>query len=191
VPIPDVATAAYRPNDLPDGLEPGLEAVHVYEPPGYTFPFGAHCCVVGVDRETGRVRVERYLAVDDCGTVINPMMADGQVMGGIAQGIGQALQEQVRYGDSGQPETTTLGEYLVPAAPDLPGYELDRTVTPTAVNCLGVKGIGESGATGAPPAVVNAVIDAITRASPGLPVPHLDMPLTPEKVWAALTGGSQ
>ena len=191
MPIPAVATAAYRPNDLPDGLDPGLEVMHVYEPPGYTFPFGAHCCVVGVDRDTSRVRVERYLAVDDCGTVINPMTADGQIMGGIAQGIGQALYEQVRYSDSGQPQTTTLADYLVPTAADLTRYELDRTVTPTAVNCLGVKGIGESGATGAPPAVVNAVIDAITRARPGSRVRQLDMPLTPEKVWTALTGGSQ
>lgn len=191
LPIPAVATAAYRPGDLPDGLDPGLEAVHVYEPPGYTFPYGAHCCVVGVDRDTGRVQVERYIAVDDCGTVINPMMADGQIMGGIAQGIAQALLEQVRYDGSGQPGTTTLADYLVPEAPDLPGYELDRTVTPTPVNCLGVKGIGESGATGAPPAVVNAVIDALARANPGSRIQHLDMPLTPEKVWATMAGGSQ
>jgi carbon-monoxide dehydrogenase large subunit len=122
--------------------------------------------------------------------VINPLLADGQIMGGVAQGIAQALFEEVRHDASAHPRTTTLSDYLVPGAPDLPAYELDRTVTPTPVNPLGAKGIGESGATGAPPAVVNAVVDALARAFPERRIHHLDMPLTPEKVWATMRGGS-
>jgi carbon-monoxide dehydrogenase large subunit len=136
------------------------------------------------------VSVERYLAVDDCGTVVNPMLADGQIMGGVAQGIAQALLEEVRHDTAARPRTMTLADYLVPGASDLPAYELDRTVTPTPVNPLGAKGIGESGATGAPPAVVNAAVDALARAFPDRGIRHLDMPLTPEKVWATMRGGA-
>jgi carbon-monoxide dehydrogenase large subunit len=190
VSVAEAAMAAHRPGDLPADIPAGLEAVHYFEPPNYTFPSGAHCCVVGVDRRTGQVNVERYLAVDDCGTVVNPMLADGQIMGGVAQGIAQALLEEVRHDEAARPRTTTLVDYLVPGVSDLPSYELDRTVTPTPVNPLGAKGIGESGATGAPPAVVNAVVDALARAFPEREIRHLDMPLTSEKVWAAMRGGS-
>jgi carbon-monoxide dehydrogenase large subunit len=179
----EVANKAYRPTQLGD-IEPGLEATARFEPPNLTFPSGAHCCVVEVDRDTGRVRIRRYVAVDDCGVVINPLMAQGQIMGGVAQGIAQAMYEKVSYGPDGQPLTTTLAEYLVPSAADLPRFELGHTVTPTPSNSLGAKGIGESGATAAPQAVVNAVVDALSH----LGVRDLEMPLTPERVWRAMNG---
>jgi carbon-monoxide dehydrogenase large subunit len=184
----EVANKAYRPTQLGD-LEPGIEVTAFYEPSLTTCPSGAHCCVVGVDRETGRVTVERYVGVDDCGVVINPLMARGQVMGGVAQGIAQALYEQVSYSESGQPLASTLAEYLVPSAAEMPRFELDHVETPTPVNPLGAKGLGESGATAAPQAVVNAVIDALSH----LGVRDLQMPLTPERVWRAMqtaTGGA-
>jgi carbon-monoxide dehydrogenase large subunit len=141
---------------------------------------------VEVDRETGRVRIRRYVAVDDCGTVINPLLAKGQVHGGLAQGIAQALLEEVRYDADGQPSTATLVDYTVPAAPDLPRYETDHIETPTSFNPLGAKGLAESGATAAPQAVVNAVVDALAH----LGVRNIDMPCTPEKVWRLLQSGN-
>jgi carbon-monoxide dehydrogenase large subunit len=141
-----------------------------------------HLAVVEVDRETGKVRLVRYLAVDDCGRVLNPMMVDGQRHGGIAQGVGQALFEEVLYDEMGQPTTSTLGDYALPRAADFPEFELDRTVTPTPRNPLGAKGIGEAGTIGSTPAVVNAVVDALSH----LGVTHVDMPTTPEKVWRVL-----
>jgi carbon-monoxide dehydrogenase large subunit len=177
----EVANKAYRPTQLGD-LEPGIEVTAFYEPRLTTCPSGAHCCVVGVDRETGRVTIERYVGVDDCGVVINPLTARGQVMGGVAQGIAQALYEQVSYGENGQPLTSTLAEYLVPSAAEMPRFELDHVETPTPVNTLGAKGLGESGATAAPQAVVNAVLDALSH----LGVRDLQMPLTPERVWRAI-----
>jgi carbon-monoxide dehydrogenase large subunit len=182
----DVAFASFRPLDVPEGFGAGRLDETVYnEVPNFSFPSGAYGCVVGIDRDTGEVTVEDYVCVDDCGTVINPLLAEGQVQGGVAQGIAQAVYEHFTYDDAGQPRTGTLMDYLVPAAPDLPHFgEMGRVVTPTENNSLGAKGIGESGAVGAPPAVANAVVDALS----GFGVKHLDMPYTPEKLWRVLSG---
>jgi aerobic carbon-monoxide dehydrogenase large subunit len=182
----EVAAKAYRATQLGD-LEVGIEATAWFEPPNNTFPSGAHCCLAEVDRETGRVTLLRYVAVDDCGTVINPLTAKGQIMGGVAQGIAQALYEKVTYTPEGQPLTTTLADYLVPTAAEIPRFEIAHTVTPTPTNSLGAKGLGESGATAAPQAVVNAVVDALSH----LGVRDLEMPLTPERVWRAMNGGAR
>ncbi len=182
----EVANKAYRATQIGD-LEVGIEATAVFDPPNNTFPSGAHCCLVEVDRETGRVTLLRYVAVDDCGTVINPLTAKGQIMGGVAQGIAQALYEKVVYTEDGQPLTTTLAEYLVPSAAEIPRFDVAHTVTPTPTNSLGAKGLGESGATAAPQAVVNAVVDALSH----LGVRDLEMPLTPERVWRAMDGGAR
>jgi len=176
-----LAARAYN-GQVPHGDEPGLEANRFFKPEGETFPFGMHLAVVEIDRETGKVRLVRYLAVDDCGRVLNPMMVDGQRHGGIAQGVGQALFEEVHYDETGQPTTSTLGDYALPRAADFPEFELDRTVTPTPRNPLGAKGIGEAGTIGSTPAIVNAVVDALSH----LGISHLDMPTTPEKVWRVL-----
>jgi len=173
-----LAARAYN-GQVPEGDEPGLEANRFFKPEGETFPFGMHLAVVEIDRETGKVKLIRYLAVDDCGRVLNPMMVDGQRHGGIAQGVGQALFEEVLYDETGQPTTSTLGDYALPRAADFPEFELDRTVTPTPRNPLGAKGIGEAGTIGSTPAIVNAVVDALSH----LGVNHVDMPTTPEKVW--------
>jgi carbon-monoxide dehydrogenase large subunit len=177
-----LAARAYN-GQVPEGDEPGLEANRFFKPEGETFPFGMHLAVVEIDRETGKVRLVRYLAVDDCGRVLNPMMVDGQRHGGIAQGVGQALFEEVLFDELGQPTTSTLGDYALPRAADFPEFELDRTVTPTPRNPLGAKGIGEAGTIGSTPAIVNAVVDALSH----LGVRHVDMPTTPEKVWRVLS----
>jgi len=171
-----------RARELPRGMEPGLEATSYFSPPEYTYPFGAHVCTVEVDRETGEISILRYVAVDDCGRVINPMLVEGQVHGGIAQGIGQALYEEVVYDEGGQCLSGTLMDYAVPKAGQLPRYDCSRTETPTNVNPLGVKGVGEAGTIGATPTVVNAVLDALAPYG----VVNLDMPLKPEKIWRAL-----
>jgi len=176
-----IAARAYS-GRVPDGDEPGLEANRFFKPDGETFPFGMHVAVVEVDRETGRVSLVRYLAVDDCGRVLNPMMVDGQRHGGIVQGVGQALFEEARYDESGQFTTSTLGDYALPRAADLPEFELDRTVTPTPRNPLGAKGIGEAGTIGSTPAIVNAVVDALSHFG----VNHVDMPARPERIWRIL-----
>jgi carbon-monoxide dehydrogenase large subunit len=181
----DVALAAYLAHDLPDGMEPGLETTSFYNPSNFVFPFGTHLAVVEIDRETGEVELVRYVAVDDVGNVINPMIVDGQLHGGIAQGVGQALWEEGVYDEGGQLLTATLLDYAVPRAHRLPSYELDRTVTPCPHNPLGVKGVGEAGAIASPAAVTNAVLDALAPFG----VEHLDMPLTPEKVWRAMRAG--
>jgi carbon-monoxide dehydrogenase large subunit len=182
VPFGQVALTAYVPHNYPEGLEPGLEETSFYDPSNFCFPFGAHACVVEVERDTGQVRILRYVAVDDVGNVMNPMIVDGMVHGGIAQGVGQALWEGAVY-DAGQLVTGSMMDYAVPKADMLPMYETDRTVTPTPVNPLGVKGAGETGTIAATPAVVNAVIDALAP----LGVDHIDaMPLSAERVWAAI-----
>src|SRR5215471_18416301 len=184
VPFGAVALTAYVPHNYPEGLEPGLEETSFYDPANFCFPFGAHACVVEVDPDTGHVQIVRYLAVDDVGNVINPMIVDGMVHGGIAQGAAQALWEGAVYDDqSGQLVTGSMMDYALPKADMLPMYETDRTETPTPVNPLGIKGAGETGTIAATPAVANAVIDALS----GLGVDHIEtMPLTPERVWTTL-----
>lgn len=182
VTLAEVALRSLKPHLLPEGVDPGLEETAHHEPSNLSYPSGAHCCVVEIDRETGRVDVVRYVAVDDCGTVINPLLATGQIHGGLAQGIAQALYEEVSYDEDGQPRTGNLVTYTVPAAEDLPPYETHHLVTPTSFNPLGAKGLGESGATAAPQAVVNAVVDALSH----LGVRDVEMPCTPAKVWGLL-----
>ena len=184
VPFGAVSLTAYVPHKYPDNLEPGLEETSFYDPSNFCFPFGAHACVVEVDRDTGTVKILRYVAVDDVGKVINPMIVDGMVHGGIAQGVGQALWEGAVYDEgSGQLVTGSMMDYALPKADMLPLYETDRTVTPTPVNPMGIKGAGETGTIAATPTVVNAVIDALAP----LGVDHIEaMPLTSERVWKAI-----
>ncbi len=184
----EIGWASLSPTQLPDDIAAGcLDEVVFAEPTGFTFPNGAYVCVVGIDRDTGAVEVEKFWTVDDCGTVINPLLAEGQVEGGVAQGIAQALLEEMVYSETGQPLTSTLVDYLAPSAADVPDLSLTgRTTTPTPHNTLGAKGIGESGAIGSPPAVINAVVDALS----GFGVKHVDMPATPEKVWNLMQGGA-
>ncbi len=177
--IQEVALAAHVAHNIPPDFEPGLMATHFFEPKNFTFPFGTHICVVEVDRETGDVKIARYVAVDDCGNQINPLIVAGQVHGGIAQGLAQALFEEAIYDENGQLLTGELMDYAVPKAHQLPRYELDHTVTPTPVNPLGAKGVGEAGTIGSTPAVANAVIDALAPFG----VKHVDLPLRPEKLW--------
>jgi carbon-monoxide dehydrogenase large subunit len=178
----EVAAMAHLGHHLPIGEEPGLEAIAAFDPKGLSASFGTHVAVVEVDPETGRTRIERYLAVEDCGTVINPLLADGQVHGGAAQGIGQALIEVLRYDAAGQAHTADPIGMAVPHAAHVPAIETDRTVTPSPLTPLGAKGVGEGATIGAPPAVVNAVTDALAP----LGVRHIDMPLHPETVWRAI-----
>ena len=179
----EISGAAHiPPNELPADIEPGLEESAFYDPENFVFPFGAHACVVEVDAETGKVKVVRYVAVDDCGPAINPMLIDGQIHGGIVHAIGQALYEQVVYDEDGQLVTGTFVDYALPTAAEVPSFETDRTETPSPVNTLGVKGIGEAGTIAATPAVAAAVLDAIKP----LGVTELDMPLTPMRVWQAI-----
>jgi carbon-monoxide dehydrogenase large subunit len=182
----DLAQSAYHAKSIPSGFEPGLEATAFFEPSNYTFPFGAHIAVVEVDPETGEVQFRRYVGVDDCGRIINPLTVHGQVHGGIAQGLGQALLEEAVYDESGQLITGTLMDYAIPKATDLPWFELDKTETPSPVNPLGVKGVGEAGTIGSTPAIVNAVVDALAPFG----VRHIDMPLKSEKVWKAIQAGA-
>ena len=178
-----IAARAYG-EGLPDGIESGLEATEFFRPPALVYPFGAHIAVVEVDRETGRVTVRDFISVDDCGVRISPTLVTGQVHGGLAQGIAQALLEELVYGADGQLVTGTLMDYAVPHADDLPSFVTDQTVTPTPRNPMGAKGIGEAATIGATPAIVNAVVDALRPFG----VRHLDMPLRPERVWQALKG---
>ena len=180
--LADISLAAYVPENIPDGMEPGLEENAFYDPENFVYPFGAHAAVVDVDVETGKVTVARYVAVDDCGPAINPTLIDGQVHGGIAHGIGQALFEQVVYDEEGQLVTGTFVDYALPTAAEMPSFETDRTETPSPVTSLGVKGVGEAGTIASSPAIVNAVVDALRP----LGVTYLDMPLTPMRVWRAI-----
>jgi aerobic carbon-monoxide dehydrogenase large subunit len=182
VSLAEVAEAAYNGAHLPQGQAPGLEATSRFKSEGTTFPFGSHLCMVEIDPETGDVRIVRYIAVDDCGRVINPLLVDGQIHGGIAQGVSQALLEAVVYDEQGQLLTGTLSEYGIPKAHLLPRLERGVSVTPTPRNPLGAKGIGEAATIGSTPAVVNAVVDALSHVG----IRHLDMPLTPERVATAL-----
>lgn len=178
----ELAKVAYQPHLLPEGMTGGLEAHSIFSPGNATWPFGTHMAVVEVDPETGDVDILRYLAMDDCGNVINPMIVDGQVHGGIAQGVGQAMFEDAIYDGDGNLLTGSLVDYPLPTAADLPTFELARTVTPTDINPLGVKGIGEAGTIGSAQTIVNAVVDALRP----LGVTHIDMPLRPKRVWQAI-----
>ena len=178
----EVALACYLASSLPEGMEPGLEATSFFDPPNFTWPFGTHIAVVEVDADTGEVKLLRYIAVDDVGNVINPMIVDGMVHGGITQGVGQALQEEAIYDDSGQLLTGSMMDYAVPTADVLPSFEVERTVTPSPTNPLGVKGAGETGTIGASAAVINAVVDALAPFG----VKNIDMPAKPERVWRAI-----
>jgi carbon-monoxide dehydrogenase large subunit len=181
----DVARRAYS-DELPPELQGGLSGDEDFKPKGNLYPFGTHICVVEIDPDTGHIDIVHYLTVDDCGKVINPMLVTGQVHGGIAQGVGQALLEGAHFDELGNLLTGSLLDYAVPRADDLPAFETNRTETPSPLNPLGVKGIGEAGTIGATPAVVNAVVDALSH----LGVRNLDMPITAEKVWKALNGES-
>ncbi len=178
--IQECAFAAYT--NMPQGMEPGLEATHYYDPPNLTFPFGSYICVVDLDRGTGEVKVRRFVAVDDCGNIINPMIVDGQIHGGLAQGVGPALYEEISYDEDGNISGGSFLDYYVPTALECPNWETDKTVTPSPHHPFGAKGVGESATVGAPPAIANAVVDALSH----LGVTHLDIPITPEKVWQLL-----
>lgn len=180
----DIALTAYVPHVYPANLEPGLDFSSFYDPTNFTYPFGCHIAVVEVDKETGATKLKRFIAVDDVGNVINPMIVDGQIHGGLAQGIGQALLEGIEFDGNGQIINASYMDYAMPRADDLPMFELDRQVTPCPHNPLGVKGAGEAGCIGSTPAVVNAVIDALW--SGGHKVKDIRMPLTPERVWTAM-----
>jgi carbon-monoxide dehydrogenase large subunit len=185
--IPELAFSAWTAHALPEGVEPTLEATSVWDPPNFTFPSGTHVCVVEVDTETGETEIVRYVAVDDCGEVINPMIVDGQIHGGIAQGIAEAMYEEAVYDENGSLMTNSMLSYRVPSAAELPFYETERTVTPSTTNPMGVKGIGEAGTIASPPAVVNAVADALIP----LGVTTVEKPVTPERVWRAIQNAKE
>src|SRR6266478_2598999 len=178
--IQECAFAAYT--NHPQGMEAGLEAVHYYDPPNLTFRFGSYMCVVDIDRGPGDVKLRRFVAVDDCGNIINPMIVDGQIHGGLTQGIGPALYEEISYDDEGNISGGSFLDYYVPTSLETPKWETDKTITPSPHHPFGAKGVGESATVGAPPAIANAVVDALRH----LGVTHLDIPITPEKVWQVL-----
>jgi aerobic carbon-monoxide dehydrogenase large subunit len=184
--IQEIALAAFAAHDLPEGVEPSLDSEATYDPDNFSFPHGTHLCATEVDTETGFVKIRSYVAVDDVGVVVNPLIVEGQVHGGIAQGIAQALYEEGVYDDEGNLVTTTLADYLVPSAADLPSYKTERTETP-ASNRLGVKGVGEAGTIASTPAVVNAIVDALRPFG----VRDVTMPCTPERVWRAIQSATQ
>jgi carbon-monoxide dehydrogenase large subunit len=178
--IQEIALAAYT--NHPPGMEAGLEAVNYYDPPNLTFPFGSYICVVDIDRGTGEVKIRRFVAIDDCGNIINPMIVQGQVHGGLTMGMAPALLEEISYDEAGNIQGGSFMDYLVPTAVETPKWETGHTVTPSPHHPLGAKGVGESATVGAPPAIANAVVDALAH----LGVRHIDIPITPEKVWRIL-----
>ncbi|HWK17997.1 MAG TPA: aerobic carbon-monoxide dehydrogenase large subunit [Solirubrobacteraceae bacterium] len=184
VTIQDIAMAAHGSVELPEGVEPGLDAETVYNPPNLTFPFGAYICVVDIDPGTAQVTVRRFIAVDDCGTRINPIIIEGQVHGGLTDGVGMALMELIAFDEEGNCLGGSLMDYLIPTAIEVPDWETDFTVTPSPHHPFGAKGIGESATVGSPPAIVNAVVDALQPYG----VRHIDMPCTPSRVWDAMRG---
>jgi carbon-monoxide dehydrogenase large subunit len=180
VTMKDIAFAAYT--NHPKGMEAGLEAVDYYDPPNLTFPFGAYICVVDIDRGTGAVKIRRFVAVDDCGNIINPMIVEGQIHGGLTMGMAPVLLEGISYDENGNMQQGTFMEYLLPTAMETPVWETDKTVTPSPHHPLGAKGVGESATVGAPPAIANAVVDALAHVG----VTHIDIPITPWKVYELL-----
>ena len=181
----DVAAYAYVPVPLPAGLEPGLSDEAFFEPSNNTYPFGCHISMLEIDRETGETTLLKFVAVDDAGTLINPLIVEGQIHGGLAQGIGQALIEEAVYNEAGQLVTGSFLDYALPRATDFPHFELANTVTPTPVNPLGAKGVGEAGTLGSTPCIVSAAVDALSEFG----VKHIDMMLRPEKLWRIIHGG--
>jgi carbon-monoxide dehydrogenase large subunit len=189
VTIGEIALATFAAHNLPDGVEPSIDADATYDPDNFSFPHGTHLCATEVDTETGFVKIRSYVCVDDIGTVVNPLIVDGQVHGGVAQGIAQALYEEAVYDDDGNLVTSTLADYLIPSASDLPSYVTARTESRGA-NRLGVKGVGEAGTIASTPAVVNAIVDALRPFG----IDDVTMPCTPERVWRAIQtarGGNQ
>jgi carbon-monoxide dehydrogenase large subunit len=183
----DIAFATFLGHNLPDGMEPSLDADATYDPENFSFPHGTHLCAVDVDTETGRVTIRKYVSVDDVGTAINPLIVEGQVHGGLAQGIAQALFEEAVYDESGNLTTGTFVDYTLPSAADLPSFTTDRTESPSTTNPLGVKGVGEAGTIASTPAVMNAVVDALRPFG----VDDVRMPATPERVWRAVQGSGR
>jgi carbon-monoxide dehydrogenase large subunit len=187
MPLGAVAFEAFTAHNLPDGMEPNLSAETTFDPPNFTFSFGTHVCVVEVDEETGRLSLLNYVAVDDCGNQVNPMIVEGQVHGGVAQGVAQALFEEAVFDEHGNPLTSTLADYLVPSAAELPAITTGQTVTPSPTNPLGVKGVGEAGTIGSTPAVINAIVDALSP----LGVTDIPMPASPQRVWQAIQSAKE
>jgi aerobic carbon-monoxide dehydrogenase large subunit len=183
----ELAKAAADPSRLPEGMGPGLDAINDFETPDSSYPFGAHVAVVEVDVETGMTKLRRHVTVDDSGKIANPLLAEGQIHGGIAQGVAQALYEEMAYDEDGNCVSGSLTSYALPTAAELPFFETARTETPSPLNPLGANGIGESGAIGATPAVWNAVVDALAH----LGVDNIDMPATPQRVWRAIQAAKQ
>jgi aerobic carbon-monoxide dehydrogenase large subunit len=183
----EVALATFAAHDLPDGVEPSLDADATFDPENFSFPHGTHLCAVDVDTETGDTQIRSYVCVDDIGKVVNPLIVEGQVHGGLVQGIAQALFEEAVYDETGTLVTGSFVDYLVPSAADVPSFVTDRTETPSTTNELGVKGVGEAGTIASTPAVVNAVVDALRPFG----VDDVEMPCTPHKVWKAIHGRSQ
>jgi carbon-monoxide dehydrogenase large subunit len=183
--VQEVSLATFLAHDLPEGFEPSLDSDATHDPANFSFPHGTHLCAAEVDTETGFVKLRSYVAVDDIGKVVNPLIVEGQVHGGLAQGIAQALYEEAVYDADGNLTTTTMADYLLPAATDLPAFTTDRTETPATTNPLGVKGVGEAGTIASTPAVVNAIVDALRPYG----VADVPMPCTPERVWRAIKGG--
>jgi carbon-monoxide dehydrogenase large subunit len=178
--IQEIAFAAYT--NFPAGLEPGLETVHYYDPPNLTFPFGTYICVLDIDKGTGEPKVRRFVAVDDCDNIINPMIVEGQIHGGLTEGLAIAFMQEIAYDENGNIQGGTFMDYLVPTAVETPNWETDKTCTPSPHHPLGAKGVGESPNVGSPAAFVNAVVDALSH----LGVKHIDMPITPWKIWKVL-----
>ena len=178
--IQEIAFAAYT--NHPQGMEAGLEAVSYYDPPNLTYPFGSYICVVDIDKGTGEVKIRRFVAVDDCGNIINPMIVEGQIHGGLTMGLAPAMYEEINYDEVGNIQGGSFMDYLVPTAVETPKWETDKTCTPSPHHPLGAKGVGESATVGAPAAIANAVVDALWH----LGVRHIDIPITPAKVWKCL-----
>ncbi len=178
--IQELAFAAY--SNCPPYLEPGLEAVNYYDPPNLTYPFGSYICIVDLDRGTGQIHIRRFMAVDDCGVIINPMIVEGQIHGGLTQGLAPAMYEELTFDENGNILNGTFQDYLIPTSMETPHWETDRTVTPSPHHPIGAKGVGESPTVGAPQAIVNAIVDALAHVG----VRHIDMPVTPWKVWSVL-----
>jgi carbon-monoxide dehydrogenase large subunit len=185
--IQEVAHGAHGAFELPEGMEGSLDAEAVYDPPNLTYPFGGYVCVVDVDPGTGHVHVRRFIAVDDCGPRINPMIVEGQIHGGLTDGVGMALMQQIAFDEDGNCLSGSFMDYLLPSSLEVPEWELGETVTPSPHHPIGAKGIGESATVGSPPCVINAVVDALSP----LGVRHVDMPASPARVWAAMQGRAE